>query len=171
MNMATGGTNLSKEFFELLKAIGESKSKQEEDRIILKEVQTLKKKLEPPAGPSIPGQPPPANTLLSSKKRAKEFMVRLLYVEMLGHDASFGYIKALEMTASASLYHKRTGYLVCGACLSPQHEFRFMLVNQMQRDLQSSHVLEICGGLLAASSLITPEIGRASCRERVLMPV
>ena len=35
MNMATGGTNLSKEFFELLKAIGESKSKQEEDRIIL----------------------------------------------------------------------------------------------------------------------------------------
>lgn len=158
MNMATGGTNLSKEFFELLKAIGESKSKQEEDRIILKEVQTLKKKLEPPAGPSIPGQPPPANTLLSSKKRAKEFMVRLLYVEMLGHDASFGYIKALEMTASASLYHKRTGYLVCGACLSPQHEFRFMLVNQMQRDLQSSHVLEICGGLLAASSLITPDM-------------
>ena len=158
MNMATGGTNLSKEFFELLKAIGESKSKQEEDRIILKEVQTLKKKLETPPGPSTPGQPPPANTLLSSKKRAKEFMVRLLYVEMLGHDASFGYIKALEMTASASLYHKRTGYLVCSACLSPQHEFRFMLVNQMQRDLQSSHVLEICGGLLAASSLITPDM-------------
>ena len=158
MNMATGGTNLSKEFFELLKAIGESKSKQEEDRIILKEVQTLKKKLESPSGPSTPGQPAPANTLLSSKKRAKEFMVRLLYVEMLGHDASFGYIKALEMTASASLYHKRTGYLVCSACLSPQHEFRFMLVNQMQRDLQSSHVLEICGGLLATSSLITPDM-------------
>lgn len=148
--MATGGLNLSKEFFELLKAIGESKSKQEEDRIIAKEVQCLKQKLEPP--------PPGVNPPLQSKKRAKEFLVRLLYVEMLGHDASFGYIKAVEMAASASLYHKRTGYLVCSACLSPDHEFRFMLVNQMQRDLQSANVLEICGGLLAATSLITADM-------------
>lgn len=83
---------------------------------------------------------------------------RLLYVEMLGHDASFGYIKAVEMAASASLYHKRTGYLVCSACLSPEHEFRFMLVNQMQRDLQSANVLEICGGLLASTALITSDM-------------
>ncbi len=148
--------NLSKEFFELIKAIGESKSKQEEDRIISKEIATLKRKLETPP-PVAPGQPA-ANTLLQSKKRSKEFLVRLLYVEMLGHDASFGYIKAVEMAASASLYHKRTGYLVCSACLAPTHEFRFMLVNQMQRDLQSSHVLEICGGILAATSLITTDM-------------
>ena len=148
--MATGGINLSKEFFELLKAVGESKSKQEEDRIMAKEVQCLKKKLAPlPAGASNP---------LQSKKKSKEFLVRLLYVEMLGHDASFGYIKAVEMAASASLYHKRTGYLVCSACLSPDHEFRFMLVNQMQRDLQSANVLEISGGLLAATSLITSDM-------------
>jgi AP-4 complex subunit epsilon-1 len=155
--MATGGINLSKEFFELLKAIGESKSKQEEDRIIAKEVQTLKQKLEP-----VPnGVTPP----LQSKKRAKEFLVRLLYVEMLGHDASFGYIKAVEMAASASLYHKRTGYLVCSACLPPDHEFRFMLVNQMQRDLQSPNVLEICGGLLAATTLITSDMVPAMSTE------
>lgn len=154
--MATGGTNLSREFFELIKAIGESKSKQEEDRIILKEIQTLKRKMEPPPHPV--GAPPPTNQLLTSKKHAKEFLVRLLYVEMLGHDASFGYIKAVEMAASASLYHKRTGYLVCGKCLPPSHELRFMLVNQMQRDLQSSHILEICGGLLAACSLITADM-------------
>lgn len=148
--MATGGINLSKEFFELLKAVGESKSKQEEDRIMAKEVQCLKKKLSPLA--------PGASNPLQSKKKSKEFLVRLLYVEMLGHDASFGYIKAVEMAASASLYHKRTGYLVCSACLSPEHEFRFMLVNQMQRDLQSANVLEICGGLLAATSLITSDM-------------
>eukprot|EP00531_Pseudo-nitzschia_arenysensis_P000564 CAMPEP_0116126634 /NCGR_PEP_ID=MMETSP0329-20121206/6432_1 /TAXON_ID=697910 /ORGANISM="Pseudo-nitzschia arenysensis, Strain B593" /LENGTH=1071 /DNA_ID=CAMNT_0003620721 /DNA_START=137 /DNA_END=3352 /DNA_ORIENTATION=- len=148
--MATGGINLSKEFFELLKAVGESKSKQEEDRIMAKEVQCLKKKLTPlPSGASNP---------LQSKKKSREFLVRLLYVEMLGHDASFGYIKAVEMAASASLYHKRTGYLVCSACLSPDHEFRFMLVNQMQRDMQSANVLEICGGLLAATSLITSDM-------------
>jgi AP-4 complex subunit epsilon-1 len=152
--MATGGLALSKEFFELLKAIGESKSKQEEDRIICKEVQKLKQKMETP----ISNQGGVVNTLTSSKKLAKEFLVRLLYVEMLGHDASFGYIKAVEMAASASLYHKRTGYLVCGACLSPTHEFRFMLVNQMQRDLQSANVLECSGGLLAATNIITSDM-------------
>jgi len=148
--MATGGMNLTKEFFELLKAIGESKSKQEEDRIIAREVQCLKQKLEPP--------PPGGTHPLQSKKRAKEFLVRLLYVEMLGHDASFGYIKAVEMAASASLYHKRTGYLVCASCLAPEHEFRFMLVNQMQRDLQSGNTLEISGGLQAATALITSDM-------------
>lgn len=148
--MATGGINLSKEFFELLKAVGESKSKQEEDRIMAKEVQCLKKKLSP--------LPPGASNPFQSKKKSREFLVRLLYVEMLGHDASFGYIKAVEMAASASLYHKRTGYLVCSCCLSPDHEFRFMLVNQMQRDMQSANVLEICGGLLAATSLITSDM-------------
>ena len=144
--MATGGVNLSKEFFELLKAIGESKSKQEEDRTIAREVLKLKSKLEPVA--------PGANHPLQSKKKAKEFLVRLLYVEMLGHDASFGYIKAVEMAASANLYMKRCGYLVCGACLPPTHEFRFMLVNQIQRDLQSTNVLEVSGGVLAATSII-----------------
>jgi AP-4 complex subunit epsilon-1 len=148
--MATGGINLSAEFFELLKAIGESKSKQEEDRIIAKEVAKLKSKLEAPAaGGTNP---------LSNKKRAKEFLVRLLYVEMLGHDGSFGYIKAVEMAASASLYHKRCGYLVCISCLPPTHEFRFMLVNQMQRDLHSANVLECSGGLIACTSIITPDM-------------
>lgn len=149
--------SLSKEFFELLKAIGESKSKQEEDRIILKEIQRLKSKLETPAS-THPGSPPPMNSLMTSKKRAKEFLVRLLYVEMLGHDASWGLIKAVELAASASLFHKRTGYLVCGACLPPHHEFRFMLVNQMQRDLQSPNVLECSGGLLAATNIITADM-------------
>ena len=159
--MATGGVNLSKEFFDLLKAIGESKSKQEEDRIIQKEVARLKQKLETPP-PAAHGAAPGANQLLTSKKRAREFLVRLLYVEMLGHDGSFGYIKAVEMAASSSLYHKRTGYLVCAACLSPEHEFRFMLVNQMQRDLQSSNVLEICGGVLAASGKFRREKKKTS---------
>ena len=46
------GMHLSKEFFELIKAIGESKSKQEEeeDQIIASEIITLKKKLDGSSG-------------------------------------------------------------------------------------------------------------------------
>jgi AP-4 complex subunit epsilon-1 len=65
----------------------------------------------------------------------KELIVRMIYVEMLGQDASFAYIKAVEMCASSSIAQKRVGYLASSLCLSPQHEFRFMLVNQIQRDM------------------------------------
>ena len=119
------GMHLSSEFFELIKAIGESKSKQEEDRIIAREVATLKKKLESGSagggaggggggsaggGPNlgyIPGSPmltgssggAQGNALNTNKKKAREFLVRVLYVEMLGHDGSFGYIKAVVSTS------------------------------------------------------------------------
>ena len=75
------GMHLSKEFFELLKAIGESKSKQEEDRIIQREIATLRQKLDgsDKKTASIGGTPLP-NALNANKKKAKEFLLRLLYV-------------------------------------------------------------------------------------------
>ena len=81
-----------------------------------------------------------------------------MYVEMLGHDGSFGYIKAVELAAAQSIVHKRTGYLACGACLSPDHEFRFMLINRLQRDLASSNILEVCAALTAVVRLITQDM-------------
>lgn len=64
----------------------------------------LKKKLENDKPGSItmniPGAPgggvaTGGNSLNTNKKKAREFLVRVLYVEMLGHDGSFGYIKAV----------------------------------------------------------------------------
>jgi len=161
---STSGTHLSREFFELIKSIGESRSKQEEDRIIAREILVLKNKLNPwqkqnpAAGKAAKYNTAAENPNFSTKKKTKEFLVRLLYVEMLGHDASFGYIKATELAASTNIVHKRVGYLVSGACLSPEHEFRFMLVNQMQRDLNSQNVLENCAALLAVTRIITPDM-------------
>ena len=78
------GMHLTREFFELIKAIGESKSKQEEDRIIAREVLTLKKKLESgsagnaggggmiPGSPIMPGgQGGNQNVLNTNKKKAR----------------------------------------------------------------------------------------------------
>lgn len=140
------GGHLSKDFFELVKAIGESKSKQEEERIVVEEVALLKRRLQD--GISDKG----------NKKRQKEFLLRVMYVEMLGHDASFGYIKAVELTASTNLLQKRVGYLCCSLTLSPSHEFRFMIINQLQRDLQSSNHLEVCSALMAVCKLVTVEM-------------
>lgn len=79
------GMHLSKEFFELLKAIGESKSKQEEDRIIQREIGTLKKKMEAKVSKVSIGNNPPQNQLNANKKKAKEFLVRMLYVGEYTH--------------------------------------------------------------------------------------
>ncbi|KAJ1448885.1 adaptin N terminal region-domain-containing protein [Pelagophyceae sp. CCMP2097] len=137
------GNHLSKDFFDLVKAIGEAKSKQQEDSIIVSEVATLKKVMIE------------ANV---SKKKMKEFLIRLVYVEMLGHDASFGYIKAIELAASKNLIQKRVGYLCSGLCLSPAHEFRFMLVNQLQQDMKSANYLEAGAALSAIMRLATTDM-------------
>ena len=108
---------MGKEFLDLVKAIGESKSKQEEDRIITEEMQYLKK--------AIPH-------FVTNKKKTKELVIRAIYVEMLGQEASFAYIKAVELCASTNIAQKRVGYLAASLCLAPSHEFRFMLVNQLQ---------------------------------------
>jgi AP-4 complex subunit epsilon-1 len=45
------------------------------------------------------------------KKKVKELIIRALYVEMLGQDASFAYIKVVELCASTNILQKRVGYL------------------------------------------------------------
>lgn len=137
------GSHLSKDFFDLVKAIGESKSKQQEDSIIVDEVATLKKRM-------VEAQ--------VTKKKMKELLIRLVYVEMLGHDASFGYIKAIELAASKNLVQKRVGYLCSGLCLAPSHEFRFMLVNQLQQDMASANYLEVAAALSATLRLATADM-------------
>jgi AP-4 complex subunit epsilon-1 len=140
---APGSSAANKDFFEFVKAIGESKSKQEEDHIITEEILSLKCKL---TESNIP------------KKKMKEILARALYVEMLGQDASFLYIKAVEMCASSSISQKRIGYLTASLFLSPEHEFRFMLVNQIQRDLNSSNILENCAALVAVRKIVTVDM-------------
>jgi len=76
------GSHLSKELLELVKSIGESRSKQEEDKIITHETQHLKRKF---------------NEKNISERKMKELLIRALYVEMLGHDASFSYIHAVNL--------------------------------------------------------------------------
>jgi len=139
----SGGGHLSKEFFELVKSIGESRSKQEEDKIIVNEIATLKVNLQ------APGITP---------KKMKEYMIRAVYVEMLGHDASFAYIHAVKLTHEKALLAKRTGYLACNLFLHKDHELMLLLINTMQRDLNSPNHLEVCAALTSVTRLVNLEM-------------
>lgn len=88
----------------------------------------------------------------------KELVVRAIYVEMLGQDASFTYIKAVELCASTNIFQKRVGYLASSLCISPEHEFRFMLINQIQKDMNSTNQLEACAALNAVCKIVTEDM-------------
>ncbi len=122
------GGHLSKDFFDLVKSIGESRSKQEEDHIILREVGVLKKAM---AAQQV------------TPKMMKEYIIRMIYVEMLGHDASFGHIQAVKMVSQKDLLLKRVGYLGCSLTLHQDHQFMLLLVNTLQTDLRSDNYLEV----------------------------
>ncbi|CAA0812028.1 AP-4 complex subunit epsilon [Striga hermonthica] len=137
-----GGFGQSKEFLDLIKSIGESRSKAEEDRIVVREIETLKSRLSDPNTP---------------KFKLKEYLIRLLYVEMLGHDASFGYIHAVKMTHDDNLLLKRTGYLAVTLFLNEDHDLIILIVNTMQKDLKSDNYLVVCAALNAVCRLINEE--------------
>jgi hypothetical protein len=89
----------------LVKAIGECKSKAEEDRIITQELEVLKQRLNDPK---------------LDRSRGREYMVRVMYCEMLGHDASFAYISCLQFASDPNIHTKkvrrvRARVRACGA--------------------------------------------------------
>ncbi|KAL1834699.1 hypothetical protein DCAR_0104910 [Daucus carota subsp. sativus] len=137
-----GGFGQSKEFLDLIKSIGEARSKAEEDRIVLHEIETLKRRI---IEPDIP------------KRKMKEYIIRLVYIEMLGHDAAFGYIHAVKMTHDDSLLLKRTGYLAVTLFLNEDHDLIILIVNTIQKDLKSDNFLVVCAALNAVCRLINEE--------------
>ncbi|KAG6684273.1 hypothetical protein I3842_12G054100 [Carya illinoinensis] len=137
-----GGFGQSKEFLDLVKSIGEARSKAEEDRIVLHEIETLKRRI---SEPDIP------------KRKMKEYIIRLVYIEMLGHDASFGYIHAVKMTHDDTLLLKRTGYLAVTLFLNDDHDLIILIVNTIQKDLRSDNYLVVCAALNAVCRLINEE--------------
>ena len=143
MSLSSAQASLSRDFYEFVRLIGEAKSKQEEDRLILRELAYLKTQLGTPR---------------MSKKNIREIVMRVIHAEMLGHEASVGYMKAVELCASPDILSKRIGYLACGLVLSPEHEFRVMLVNQLGRDLVSKNRLEVCTALVGVSWLVNADM-------------
>ena len=91
-------------------------------------------------------------------KKMKEAIVRMMYAEMLGHDASFGHIHAVNMTQQTTLQSKRVGYLASAVCLHAGHELTTLLVNTQRRDLKSSNYIEVCASLIAIPKLVNEEV-------------
>ena len=148
----SSSSHLSKDLLELIKSIGDSRSKQEEDKIISKECETLKIIIKES------GVPP---------KKMKEYLIRAIYIEMLGHDASFSHLFAVNLTQDKNILNKRVGYLACSLLLNESSEFLILLVASLQKDLQSSNWVEVCMALNTVIKFADPTMMQA-CTEPVL---
>ena len=97
-----------------------------------------------------------------SEKKMKELLIRAIYVEMLGHDASFSHIYAVNLTQSKSLLVKRIGYLAASLLIDENSEMIILMISTMQKDLQSRNHLEVLAALNCLSKL---------CNENVMLAV
>ena len=89
----------SRDFDALVRAIGECKSKAEEDAIVAAEVGVLKPRL---GGGALAG-----GGAAGDKRAVREALIRLAYVEMLGHDASWGHVRALQACSDPDVLTKK----------------------------------------------------------------
>lgn len=133
----------SKGFQSLIRSIGEAKTKHEEDRIIRKEAVFLKEKV---------------GSRDVSPRQMREYLIRLIYCEMLGSECSWGYIHAVKFTQSHNTLDKRIGYLAVSLFLHENHELNMLLVNTLQKDLKSSNMLEVAMALIVICKLIGAEM-------------
>ncbi|XP_067827542.1 AP-4 complex subunit epsilon-1 [Heptranchias perlo] len=127
----------------LIRGVTELASKQDEEKLIKKELAALKEQVSAPT---------------TSLKQMRECLVRLIYCEMLGYEASFGYIHAIKLAQQGSLMEKRVGYLAVSLFLNESHELLLLLVNTVLKDLQSINLLEVCMALTVASQLFPPDM-------------
>ncbi|KAM9313264.1 LOW QUALITY PROTEIN: AP-4 complex subunit epsilon-1 [Gastrophryne carolinensis] len=134
-----GGSKLGS----LIRNITALSSRQEEEKLIQQELANLKVTVSSP------------NTTL---RQMKECMVRLIYCEMLGYEASFGYIHAIKLAQQGNLLEKRVGYLAVSLFLHENHELLLLLVNTVLKDLQSTNLVEVCMALTVVSQIFPREM-------------
>ncbi|KAK9907437.1 hypothetical protein WJX75_003646 [Coccomyxa subellipsoidea] len=77
---------------------------------------------------------------------------------MLGHDASWGHVKALQACSDTNLLTKKVAYLASGLFLDFRSDLIILVVNTLTQDLKSDNYLIVCTALSAATKLIGPDL-------------
>ena len=129
----------TRDLSDFIKTIIETKSKEEEDRLISVNLENLKSDL--------------TQKNLSNPKLI-ECAIRAMYCSMLGQEATFAQPFAVKLIESKSLYVKKVGYLACSLMLEGDSGLKILLVASLQRDLRSQNLLEVLSALSALLHLV-----------------
>lgn len=94
----------------------------------------------------------------------KKYVWKLLYIHMLGYDADFGHLEAINMTCSPRYSEKYTGYMAASLLLTPNSALLEQIINAIRNDLLSvdpvNESLALATISNIAGKLVVDELGK-----------
>ncbi|XP_033725542.1 AP-4 complex subunit epsilon-1-like [Pecten maximus] len=130
-------------FSNFLRQLNRVRSRNEEEHIIRHEITDMQQKL------ALPD---------TTKQQTCDCLCRAVYCELMGYDLSCVYIHAVKLAQQGTGFEKRLGYLVCSLFLNENHELILLLINTIQKDLNSSNILDNCVALTVICQLVNSEM-------------
>lgn len=85
-------------------------------------------------------------------------MIKLLYIETLGHDGSFAHIYPVNLCQSKSPRLKRLGYLLTTLCVNRESKLSILMLATIQKDLGGVNLHSIMYCLTALPKIINRTI-------------
>ncbi|KAH8882864.1 Adaptor protein complex AP-3 delta subunit [Thozetella sp. PMI_491] len=85
-------------------------------------------------------------------------LLKLVYLEMFGHDMSWASFNVLEVMSSPKYHQKRVGYLGAVQSFRPDTEVLMLATNLLKKDLTSSVPTNIALPIGALPHIITPSL-------------
>lgn len=91
-------------------------------------------------------------------------MIKLLYIETLGHDGSFAHIYPVNLCQSKNMKLKRLGYLLTTLCINRNSKLSIMTLATIQKDLTSGNLHNIMHCLTALPKILNKTIIEGSLK-------
>ncbi|KAH8664292.1 adaptin N terminal region-domain-containing protein [Xylariales sp. PMI_506] len=85
-------------------------------------------------------------------------LLKLVYLEMFGHDMSWASFNVLEVMASPKYHQKRVGYLGAVQSFRPDTEVLMLATNLLKKDLTAAAATTIALPIVALPHAITPSL-------------
>ncbi|KAH6689530.1 AP-3 complex subunit delta [Plectosphaerella plurivora] len=85
-------------------------------------------------------------------------LMKLVYLEMVGHDMSWASFHVLEVMSSQKYHQKRVGYLAAVQSFRPDTEVLMLATNLLKKDLASPHPTTITLPMVTLPHVITPSL-------------
>ncbi|KAK3359828.1 adaptin N terminal region-domain-containing protein [Lasiosphaeria hispida] len=85
-------------------------------------------------------------------------LLKLIYLEMVGHDMSWASFHVLEVMSSPKYHQKRVGYLGAVQSFRPDTEVLMLATNLLKKDLSATPATTISLPIAALPHIITPSL-------------
>ncbi|KAJ4306288.1 AP-3 complex subunit delta [Collariella sp. IMI 366227] len=85
-------------------------------------------------------------------------LLKLVYLEMVGHDMSWASFHVLEVMSSQKYHQKRVGYLAAVQSFRPDTDVLMMATNLLKKDVAASQPTIIALPIAALPHLVTPSL-------------